>query len=255
MLLASERILEIENLVIKNGKVTVLELAKRFKVSPDLIRKDLRKFEHHDLIQRVHGGAILKRHIPNPSSIEARLHLYVDEKQHIATKALELMADKNIIFLDISSISYYIAEALKNIQRKITVITNMLAVTQLLIQNDNIQIITIGGEFNRYLGGYIDGIAQTQVRQFITDIAFIGTGGLDAVNDTLSIHNIADGHMKQSIISMSKHPYIMATHEHFTSDARYIFDHLSNVNGVITDFTVTEDIIYSFQKAEIDLIY
>lgn len=254
-MLASERILEIEKLVLQNGKVTVLELAELFQVSPDLIRKDLRKFEHNNLIQRVHGGAILKRHIQNPSSIESRINLHVDEKRHIAHKALELIAGKNIIFLDISSVSYYIAESLQDIDRKITVITNMLAVTQLLAKCENIQLISIGGEYDRYLGGYIDGFAQAQVKQFITDIAFVGTGGLDATNDSLSIHNITDGQMKQAIISMSKHPYIIATQGHFSSDSRYIFDYLSNVSGVITDFTVTEDIIHTFSNAEIDLIY
>lgn len=254
-MLASERIIEIEKLVLKNGKVTVVELAELFQVSPDLIRKDLRKFEHNNLIQRVHGGAILKRRIPSPSSIDARISLHVDEKRHIANKAMELIADKNVIFLDISSVSYYIAEMLKNIDRKITVITNMLSVIQLLTKSENVQLISIGGEYDRYLGGFIDGFAQSQVKQFITDIAFVGTGGLDTTTDSLSIHNIADGQMKQAIISMSKHPYIIASHEHFTSDARYIFEYLSNVSGVITDFTVTEDIIHAFEKAEIDLIY
>lgn len=254
-MLASERILEIENLVLKNGKVTVLELAELFQVSPDLIRKDLRKFEHNPTIQRVHGGAILKRKIPSPSSIESRINLHIDEKRHIADKALELISDKNIIFLDISSVSYYIAEALQTTKRKITVITNMLAVTKLLSQCEHIQVISIGGELDRYLGGYIDGFAREQVKQFITDIAFVGTGGLDTVNDSLSIHNIADGQMKQAIISMSKQPYIIAAKEHFSSDARYIFDYLSNVSGVITDFTVTEDIIHAFELADIDLIY
>lgn len=254
-MLASERILEIEKLVMKNGKVTVNELAKRFNVSPDLIRKDLRKFEHNKLIQRVHGGAILKRRTPNPSSIEARMNLLIDEKKDIAAKAIELIQDKSIIFLDISSVSLYIAENLKHIERPLTVITNMLAVTQTLIQSEHIQLISIGGELDRYLGGYIDGFAQAQVKQFITDIAFIGTGGIDATNDALSIHNITDGQMKQTIISMSKHPYIIATQDHFSSDGRYIFDHLSNVSGVITDFNATEDIKNAFLTAEIDLIY
>lgn len=254
-MLASERILEIEKLVIKNGKATVLELAELFQVSPDLIRKDLRKFEHNKRIQRVHGGAILKRNIPMPTSIESRLHLHVEEKRHIAQKAVELIGEKEIIFLDISSASYYIAEILQTMTRPITVITNMLAVTQLLSKSEHIQVISIGGELDRYLGGYIDSFAQSQVKQFITDIAFIGTGGLNTTNDSLSIHNITDGQMKQAIISMSKHPYIVADQEHFSSDARYIFDYLSNVSGVITDFNVTKETITAFQKAEIDLIY
>lgn len=254
-MLASERLLEIENLVLKEGKVTVVELAQRFQVSTDLIRKDLRKFENNNVVQRVHGGAILKRKTIAPSTTVARISLFVKEKQHIANKALKLIADKSIIFLDISSASYYIAEALATTKRKITVITNMLIVTQLLSKNDNIQLISIGGEYDHYLGGFIDAPAQEQVRQFITDIAFIGTGGINPTNSTLSIHNVTDGQMKKTIISMSKCTYVVATHDHFSSDARYVFESLGNVRGVITDFGVTSDVVHAFKQAEIDLIY
>lgn len=254
-MLASERIHEIENLVIKNGRVTVLALAEHFHVSPDLIRKDLRKFENHTLVQRVHGGAVLKRNTPIPSSIDARIGMGISEKKEIAAKAVALIGDKKSIFLDISSVSYYIAEALQYIDRKITVITNMFSVSQLLIKNENIQLVSVGGEYDHYLGGFIDPLAQHQVKQFITDIAFVGTGGLDTLKGTLSIHNIVDGQMKHTIISMSKEPYIIATQEHFSIDSRYIFEQISNVAGIITDSSVSKEIIERFNTAEIRLIY
>lgn len=254
-MLAAERIIEIEKLVMQNGKVTVLELAHLFHVSPDLIRKDLRKFEHHSLIQRVHGGAMLKQKMTSPTSIESRISLHVAEKKYIAEKALTLIADKAVIFLDISSISYYIAELLKTRSQQITVITNMLAVTQLLAQSEHVQVISIGGELDRYLGGYIDGFAQTQVKQFIPDIAFVGTGGINIAQQTLSIHHIADGKMKEAIISMAKEAYIMASYEHFLLDGRYIFDTLNHTRGIITDFNVSKEVIEACQKAEISLIY
>lgn len=254
-MLAAERIIEIEKRVLQNGKVTVLELADLFQVSPDLIRKDLRKFEHHELIQRVHGGAMLKRKISSPTSINDRINLHINEKKHIAQKAIELIDDKSVIFLDISSVSYYIAELLKNSSKIFTVITNMLAITQLLAHSEHIQVISIGGELDRYLGGYIDGFAQTQVKHFITDIAFVGTGGIDTQSGNLSIHNIADGKMKEAIISMAKDTYIVASSEHFLVDGRYVFETLNHTSGIITDATITEDIIAACQKAEINLIY
>ena len=57
----SERLNEILKLIEKKGKVEVNHLSNLFKVSKDLIRKDLSKLEEQGLLERTYGGAIKKR--------------------------------------------------------------------------------------------------------------------------------------------------------------------------------------------------
>ena len=56
---------EILNLARMLGRVTVDDLARRFEVSPQTIRKDLNDLCDRRLLTRVHGGAIIASGIEN----------------------------------------------------------------------------------------------------------------------------------------------------------------------------------------------
>ena len=46
-------------LVLERGQATVWELAERFQVSPDTIRRDLDLLSRRGLLSRTYGGAVL----------------------------------------------------------------------------------------------------------------------------------------------------------------------------------------------------
>lgn len=51
------RLDQIENYINKMGRVSTVDLSKKFKVSEQTIRKNLSELEKEDLITRIHGGA------------------------------------------------------------------------------------------------------------------------------------------------------------------------------------------------------
>ncbi|MDO5479437.1 MAG: DeoR family transcriptional regulator, partial [Clostridia bacterium] len=56
-MLAVERRAQIEQMILKNKSVLVLELAKKFDVTPETIRSDLEKLEKQGVLVRTYGGA------------------------------------------------------------------------------------------------------------------------------------------------------------------------------------------------------
>ena len=50
------------------GEVTVAQLAERFEVSPDTIRRDLDRLDKDGIIVRTHGGAVSLSGFPKPDS-------------------------------------------------------------------------------------------------------------------------------------------------------------------------------------------
>lgn len=71
-LLAIKRLEIISQLLSENGSVDATKLSERFAVTPKTIRKDLDKLENMGLLDRVHGGAVLKRSGSNVFPIEQR---------------------------------------------------------------------------------------------------------------------------------------------------------------------------------------
>ena len=57
---ATERQQLIEHLVSAEGRVAVVDLAKRFSVTTETVRRDLDQLESEGSLRRVHGGAVAR---------------------------------------------------------------------------------------------------------------------------------------------------------------------------------------------------
>ena len=102
-----------------------------------------------------------------------RKHVHTAEKQRIAEKAMSMIQNGDIIFLDISTVNIELAKLLNNGTKKITIVTNMLDVMNLLVKSD-MSVIFIGGEW--IMAGWFSSVAwaMEMVKNFRFDKAFIG---------------------------------------------------------------------------------
>ena len=73
---------EILNIARASGRVMVEELARRFEVSAQTIRKDLNDLCERRSLTRIHGGAIIASGVEN-LAYEARRFVAAEEKRAI----------------------------------------------------------------------------------------------------------------------------------------------------------------------------
>src|ERR1700735_2386349 len=95
----SSRQNEIVTLARTSGRVAVDDLAKRYDVSPQTIRKDLNELCDRHLLSRVHGGAIIASGVEN-IAYEARRLVAAAEKRAIATGAPRAVPHNAASFID-----------------------------------------------------------------------------------------------------------------------------------------------------------
>ena len=96
----SERRNIIMNLLKKNKRITVKELAVDIGVSEATLRTDLNRLEQNGLLTRTHGGAVLNKHnnaSNNEVSYSARKRRNRSEKIKIAEKAIHTIKDGQCI--------------------------------------------------------------------------------------------------------------------------------------------------------------
>src|SRR6185436_11869363 len=79
---AEERQLRIANELRELGRVEVAELAERFQVSEDSIRRDLRSLASRGLVVKTHGGAVAVQ--PAAMPLEQRASVLPAAKRRIA---------------------------------------------------------------------------------------------------------------------------------------------------------------------------
>jgi DeoR/GlpR family transcriptional regulator of sugar metabolism len=114
-----------------NGRVNVEELAAKFDVTPQTIRKDLNDLCGQRLLTRTHGGAILASGVENVA-YEARRHLADDEKRRIGEHAATLISNGSSLFINIGTTTEEVARALRA-HEGLLVITNNIHVAGILL--------------------------------------------------------------------------------------------------------------------------
>lgn len=120
-MLTAERQQYILEILRREGKVLASQLSVDLNVSEDTIRRDLRELAEVGLLQRVHGGALLRS--PAAASYAARQKHAPLEKEEIAKAAVQLVRPGQVIILDGGTTTQLVANYLP-IDLQATVITN-----------------------------------------------------------------------------------------------------------------------------------
>lgn len=143
-MLKNEREREILNLLKeRDGFSTVKELCSALYSSESSIRRDLSVLERRGVIRRTYGGAELVTNFSSAISFNQRAHHNIAAKKAIAKKAMELVKNGDVIFLDQSSSAFYLAQELSS-NNTLTVITNNIEIISLL-STTSIKTISSGG--------------------------------------------------------------------------------------------------------------
>lgn len=125
-----------------DGFVTVHQLCERLFASESSIRRDLKALEAQGLVRRSYGGAALAAGALI-GSFDCRTRQNISEKCDIAKKAAGMIQDGEVIFLDQSSTSFYLARELMN-KSSVTVVTNNIEILMLL-SGTELRVLSSGG--------------------------------------------------------------------------------------------------------------
>ncbi|MEJ8473021.1 DeoR/GlpR family DNA-binding transcription regulator [Roseibium algae] len=230
----------------QTGRVTVDNLAKRFEVSPQTIRKDLNELCERRLLARTHGGALLSSGIENVG-YEARRIISSTEKADIATKVAELIPDNASIFINIGTTTEAVAQALLQ-HRGLMVITNNINVASLMRGYSQIEVVIAGGVLRHADGGIVGEAAVDFMRQFKVDFAIVGASAIDPDGSLLD-YDYREVRVTQTIMENARHVILVADSTKFERTAPVRVGHLSQVNTFVTD-KCPSDVIRQITKDE-----
>lgn len=227
---------EIIDITRREGKVVVDELAERFGVTLQTIRRDLTELAETGKLERVHGGAVLASGTAN-IRYEQRRDLNYQGKRDIARACAAHLPNDCSIFLNLGTTTEAVAEELLN-HRNIMVVTNNMNVANILAASENCQVIVTGGALRRSDGGLTGDLTTATIRQFKFDYAVIGCSALDEDGDMLDF-DIQEVGVSQTIISQSRSVFLAADHTKFQRNAPARIGSLAEVACFFTDQPVS----------------
>ena len=205
----SSRQNEILSLARKNGRVDVDELSRTFQVSPQTIRKDLNELCEKQILQRIHGGAIVGSGIENVS-YEARRLLAPEAKKAIGARAAQLIPDNS------------------------SLLTNNVNAVHIMKNFVGIELIIAGGLVRRSDGGIVGVAAVDFINQFKVDYAVIGVSAIDEDGSLLD-YDFREVRVAQAIIENARHVILVADLLKLERSAPVRIGHISQINTIVTD--------------------
>ncbi|WP_237155183.1 DeoR/GlpR family DNA-binding transcription regulator [Oryzibacter oryziterrae] len=237
MLIARQQ--SILDLAKQVGRVTVEDLAARFVVTPQTIRKDLNELCDRRLLARVHGGAVLASSTENVG-YDARRQIASSEKMQIGQAAANLVPNDSSLFINIGTTTEAVAQALLQ-HTGLMVITNNINVANVMRAYPQIEVVIAGGVVRRSDGGIVGEAAVDFIRQFKVDFAIVGTSAIDEDGSLLD-YDYREVKVAQAIIANARRVILVADQTKFDRTAPVRIGSVAQVDVFVTDRCPSEGV-------------
>ncbi len=241
-------ILEILN---RDGRVLVMEMARQFDTSQVTIRKDLEILHAHGLVHRTHGGALPAREgaLEDPS-LREKEKLHRAEKLRIATAAARLVKEGQVVILDSGTTATAIARALRTF-RNLTIVTNAVNIAAEL-SGANAEVILTGGTLRKNSFSLVGPIAEETLRRLNADILFLGVDGFD-VQYGLSTPNLLEAKVNRVMVEVAKRTVAVCDSSKFGRRSLSLIVPPTSLQEVITDRGIPKSDLRALKKAGIEV--
>lgn len=231
-----ERVLEI----LRQRKTAQLdELARELDVSPSTIRRDLEQLEARGVVERTHGGAIyrgdsrkseLTAGVPSIALAE-RMTDRVNEKMLIGRYAASQVRPQMTVLLDGGSTVIYAARQI--VARPIQVVTNSLAIANIFADDDQVELLLIGGSLYPRTGVLVGPVATGCLADLHADVLLFSVAcvyGDEAFN-----HNLAMSQVEQAMMRQAARSILLMDSSKFGRKSLARVCGLGEVDQIVTD--------------------
>ncbi|HKJ51979.1 MAG TPA: DeoR/GlpR family DNA-binding transcription regulator [Gammaproteobacteria bacterium] len=241
----------IMNYIREHGSVQVDHLSEHLQVTPQTIRRDLNQLYDLKLVQRVHGGAIVKDNVEN-LGYGARKILMAEEKIDIARRAAELVPDNSSLFINIGTTTERVAEYLSN-RSGLLVITNNINVAAMLWPARGLEVMIASGSIRRSDGGIVGAGAEEFVSKFKLDYAVIGCSAIDEDGDFFDF-DLREVRVTQAIMQNARAIILVTDSMKFERRAPIRIGNLSEVDTLVTDEGLPADAARYCRDNDVELV-
>jgi DeoR/GlpR family transcriptional regulator of sugar metabolism len=237
---SDERQMQISLLLDQQQRISIAQLCTHFGISEATARRDLDALAEHGLVHRVHGGAIAALQAPPEPPILKRSREQSLEKQAMAKTAAALIADHDTIFLGSGSTVLALANLIQ--KRRLTVISNSLAVINKLSTAAHIELVSLGGSYRPSELSFIGHITEQALAEVRADKVFIGIRSLDLQHGLTNDH-LPETLTDRAILRIGRETIILADHTKLGRISSSFVAPLSVMSALITDSNAPQNFV------------
>lgn len=229
--------------------VRISDLAQRFNVSTETVRRDFDSLADDGLISRAHGGAssATQGHYP---SLAERANARIEERERIGRRAAELVRDGETVMIDSGSTTIQMARALAWLGTPCTVITNSIPVA-MTIGHGGPQVLLCPGEYLAAESAVVGTETLEFLGRFSVDRCFIGASAMSAEGPSETVRGFAA--VKRMMLGRAEKRHLLIDAEKLGRKGLARVGPLEDLDSIVTDARPRGDMLSALEAAGVEV--
>jgi DeoR family transcriptional regulator, fructose operon transcriptional repressor len=220
-------------LALGQGSVDVADLARRYGVTTETIRRDLSDMQSRNLVRRVHGGAVPLERISHEPILAAREVVNAEEKLRIATKAVDEVPERGSVIIDSGSTTQRLA-AVFPVDRDVHVVTNSLTAALTLSRRGLGQLTVLGGAVRTNTLAMVDETTRAELQHITVDVLFTSCDGLSFQHGLTTPYR-EEQMIKRAMIERARRVVALVDQSKFGNVQMFSFAAFDEIDVLVTD--------------------
>ncbi|HEV2346344.1 MAG TPA: DeoR/GlpR family DNA-binding transcription regulator [Actinocrinis sp.] len=261
--LPEERRLQVAAVLRRDLRVRVEDLAERFAVSGETIRRDLKALEDRGVARRVYGGAVSRDAdeaqdaafapppVPFPPVTSSGTSGRPTDPDlavaGIAAVAASLVEPGETVILDLGSAALETARALP-LTFTGRVLCASVQTAALLATRKGVEVHLAGGRLRQPDLACVDDVAAGFFDRFFAHRAFLAVDGVDA-RAGLTCQNLDEIPLRRAMLRQSAQCYVLAESAKLGAIAVGRLAPVADVAGIITDAAAGPAVVRALESA------
>lgn len=212
--------------------VRIAEMAERFSVSTETVRRDLDGLSADGLIFRAHGGASASGHGHFPG-FDERSRARLEQRERIGRIAARCIEPGETLMVDSGSTTLQFARSLALLGTPCTVLTNSLPIAATLGEGGSVEVILCPGDYLASEAAVIGVETVEFLSRHRVGRAVIGASGLLPDGPAESVRGFAP--VKRAMIARSAECALLVDSEKFGRGGLSTFGRLDDLSAIIVD--------------------
>jgi DeoR family transcriptional regulator, fructose operon transcriptional repressor len=223
-------------LALREGSVDVADLARRYGVTTETIRRDLSDMQGRQLLRRVHGGAVPVERMNHEPMVEARDVVNAEEKLRIATLAVAEVPDRGSVIIDSGSTGQRLANVFP-VDRDVHVVTNSLLTALTLSRRGLRNLTVLGGSVRTNRLAMVDDTTRAELQHMAIDVLFISCDGLSFQHGLTTPYR-EEHRLKRVMIERAHRVVALVDQSKFGNAQMFTFAKFDEIDVLVTDTRV-----------------